>query len=341
VGAAGALASNWTANYPGKTGFTQYDHMDYRWDYNATDRDIIFSRVSWRRMPLKAPGIYPSYRVQDRHGQSTVLAWNHTISPSAINEFRFGTTYHRNHYEGDVLGTDLLQRFGITGVPTTGVKTGPFFNITGVTPWSLDANSVNFQDNPETTLQWIDNLSWTRGRHFMKFGFDAVRDRFNGNNINSVVYGQYDFSGAYTGFGYADFLLGIPQVTTVSLPNPNRHLRGTTWGMNAPDQFKVSSSLTLNYGIRRELEQPYTDTKGALYTWNPQTNELVVMDNGLNIVNALYPKNIPITTVSKAGYPANLVSFNKTNFQPRIGFAYKPFNSDKTVIRADTVYTRT
>src|SRR5206468_10874463 len=47
VGAPGTLASNWTANYPGKSGFTQYDHMDYRGDYNATDRDIIFSRVSW------------------------------------------------------------------------------------------------------------------------------------------------------------------------------------------------------------------------------------------------------------------------------------------------------
>ena len=103
--------------------------------------------------------------------------------------------------------------------------------------------------------------------------------------------------------------------------------------MYAQDQFKVSSSLTVNYGIRLELEQPYTDTKGALYTWNPGSNELVVMESGLNLINALYPKNIPITTASKAGYPANLVSFNKTNFQPRIGFAYKPFNSDKTVIR--------
>jgi len=213
------------------------------------------------------------------------------------------------------------------------VRTGPFFNITGVTPFSPDNSSFNYQDNPETTLQWIDNLSWTRGRHFMKFGFDAVRDQFNGNNINSVVYGQYDFSGTYTGFGYADFLLGIPQVTTLALPNPNRHLRGTTWGMYAQDQFKVSSSLTVNYGVRWELEQPYTDTKGALYTWNPATNELVVMDNGLNVLNALYPKNIPVTTASKAGYPQNLVGFNKTNFQPRIGFGYKPFHGDKTVIR--------
>ena len=176
-------------------------------------------------------------------------------------------------------------------------------------------------------------MSWTRGRHFMKFGFDVVRDRFNGNNIGASVYGQYDFTGTYTGSGYADFLLGVPQTTTLSIPNPNRHLRGTIWGMYAQDQFKVSSSLTINYGIRWELEQPYGDTKGALYTYSPALNSLVVMDEGINLINPLYPKNIPITTASKAGYPANLVQFNKNNFEPRLGFAYKPFKNDKTVVR--------
>jgi outer membrane receptor protein involved in Fe transport len=286
-------------------------------------------------MPLRVPGIYPLYRDQDRHGQSSVLAWNHVISPTAFNEFRFGTTYHRNHYQADVNGDDLIQRFGLVGAPSLGVKTGPRFSITGVTAWDPDASSNNYQDNPETTFQWIDNVSWTRGRHFMKFGFDAVRDRFNGNNISSSVYGQYDFSGTYTGAGtgYADFLLGIPQTTTIALPNPNRHLRGNTWGLYAQDQFKVSSRLTVNYGVRWELEQPYTDTKGALYTWSAATNGLVVMDNGKSLVNALYPKNIPITTASQAGYPSTLVKFNKKNFEPRLGFAFKPFANDRTVIR--------
>jgi hypothetical protein len=329
----GVLANNWTLNVPGNTGFTHYDHFDIRGDYNATSKDTIFARFSWRLMPLTAPGIYPLNRLQDRHGQSSVLAWNHIFSPTAFNEFRFGTTYHRNHYTGDINGSDLLQKFGIVGIPTAGVKTGPFFNITGVTPWSPDANSINYQDNPETTFEWIDNLSWTRGRHFLKFGFDAVRDRFNGNNINSMVYGQYDFTGAYTGFGYADFLLGIPQTTTVVIPNPNRHLRGAIYGMYAQDQFKVNSSLTVNYGLRWELEPPYTDSNGALYTWNPATNGLVVLDKGISLINPLFPKNIPITTASQAGYPTNLVAFNKTNFEPRIGFAYKPFHSDSTVVR--------
>ncbi len=103
-------------------------------------------------MPLTAVGVpYPLVRDQDRHGQSSVLAWNHTISPAAFNEFRFGTTYHRNHYTANVVGSDLLQQFGITGVTTAGQKTAPYFNITGVTPWNPDNSSFDYQDNPETT----------------------------------------------------------------------------------------------------------------------------------------------------------------------------------------------
>ncbi len=329
-----AGANNWAGNFPSNTGFTHYDHFDIRGDYVATSRDLIFARYSWRLMPLTAVGVpYPLTRLQDRHGQSSVLAWNHTISPSAVNEFRFGTTYHRNHYTADVTGSDLIRQFGITGVATAGVKTAPYFNITGVTPWNPDTSSFDYQDNPETTFEWIDNLSWTHGRHFMKFGFDAIRDRFNGNNINSNVYGEYDFTSAYTGTGYADFLLGIPQTTSIAVPNPNRHLRGSVFGTYAQDQFKVSSRLTVNYGVRWELEQPYTDTKGALYTWNPATNGLVVLNNGLSLVNPLFPTNIPITTASQAGFPSDLVKFDKHNFEPRAGFAYKPFLSDKTVIR--------
>jgi len=336
-GAPGAQSSNWQAQYPGTTGFTRYNHLDARIDYNIGSNDIIFGRFSWRRLPLAYTDIYPLHVSQLRHGQSGVFSWNHTISPSAVNEFRFGFTYHRNFYEADAIGSDLLQQFGIKGISTAGIHNSPILTITGVTAIDLDGSSDSYQDNPSIGMEWIDNLSWTRGKHFMKFGFDALRDRYIGNNISSNVYGSYSFSGVYTGVGYADFLLGIPQTSTVGLPNPNRDIRGVTYGIYAEDQFKVSRRLTLNYGIRCELEQPYSSAVGAIYSFNPQTGALMVPDRGMSRVNPLYPKNIPVVSASQVGYPTqSLVHFNKgglANLEPRFGFAYKPFTSGNTVIR--------
>ncbi len=334
TGAPGALSSNWQAQYPGTTGFTHYDHFDIRGDYNISSRDVIFARVSWRRMPLNYTDVYPLHETQLRRTKSGVFSWNDTISPAAVNEFRFGATFHVNPYFIDAVGSDLIRQFGIQGISTTGVHNAPIFQITGVSAVDLDAASDSYQNNPETNYEWIDNLSWTRGRHLMKFGVDVIRDQLNGNKISANVYGAYNFSGIYTGQGYADFLLGIPQTTTLGITNPPRDFRGTTWALYAQDQFKVNRSLTLNYGIRWQLEEPYTSKHGAIYSFDPRSGSLVVPDDGASRVNPLYPKNIPILTASKAGYPGgSLLDFRKNNIEPRVGFAYKLFGGDKTVIR--------
>ena len=333
-GSAGAQSSNWQAQYPGTTGFTRYNHLDVRVDYNPTSHDLIFGRISWRRLPLDYTDVYPLHVTQLRFGKSMVASWNHTISPAMVNEFRFGGTFHRNFYEADAVGSDLLKQFGIQGINTAGVHNVPIFNITGVSAIDLDSAQDSFQDNPATDFEWIDNLSWTRGRHFMKFGFDAVRDRLNGNKISSNIYGAYSFSGVYTGTGYADFLLGVPQTTTLGLVNPARDFRGTTWAFYAQDQFKVNARLTLNYGLRWELAGPYYSKHGAMYNFDLRNGALVVPDKGLPNVNPLYPKNIPVVSASSAGFPADaLIDFQKSNFEPRVGFAYKPFAGDRTVVR--------
>jgi hypothetical protein len=338
AGPPGAQSSNWQKQTSGTTGFTRFDHFDLRGDYNISNRDSIFARFSWRHMPLDYTDVYPLHVVQLRRTWSGVFSWNDTISPAAVNEFRFGATFHVNPYQSDVVGSDLIKQFGIQGITTVGIHNAPDFDITGVSAADLDSAGDALHNNPQTDYEWTDNLSWTKGRHLMKFGFDAVRDQINGGNIASNVYGQFSFSGAYSGLGYADFLLGIPQTTTVSIPNPPRDLRGTTWGIYAQDQFKVNRNLTLNYGLRWELEGPYYSKHGAIFSFLPSTGALVIPDNSTSKLNPFYPQNIPVLTASQAAYPANsLVDFHKTsitNLQPRVGVAYKPFGGDHTVIRA-------
>src|SRR5579872_546060 len=138
TGGPGALSSNWQEQAPGVTGFTHYNNFDGRADYNIDPKDTIFGRVSWRRLPLAYTDIYPLSVTQLRYGESAVFSWTHILSPAAVNEFRFGGTYHRNFYQANVVGSDLLQQFGIQGISTAGIHNAPMFDITGVTAWDLD-----------------------------------------------------------------------------------------------------------------------------------------------------------------------------------------------------------
>ena len=329
-------AGNFRQNFKGTTGFTIFDMFDIRGDYNLSARDAIFGRVSWRRMPLEGTWLSPTigHEPQRRYGHSATASWTHTFSPALLNEFRTGVTYHRNSYLLDVIGSDLIQKMGIKGVNTKGIHDAPIFRIDPVTYLDWDDDDDSYYNNPSTTFEWIDNVSYTRGGHFLKFGFDAIRDRLNETAITSLVYGGYDFTGVWTGFGYTDFLLGIPQTTELAVPTPPRYLRATTFGLYAQDQFKVNRKLTLNYGLRWELSGPFHHQFGAIYSFDPKTGALVIPDNAVSRVNPYFPSNIPIETASKAGYPVNsLLDFPKRYLQPRFGFAYKPFSSGNTVIR--------
>ena len=334
-GPPGLQVGNWRGQFPGQTGFTHFDDYGVRVDQNFGNGDKVYGRFSIRRLPLSArEAVLPPIgkRDQIRSSASVVASWTHLFSPSVVNEVRTGMTRQRNYYFPDLVGSDIIQQLGIQGVTTTGIHNVPAFNITGIT--------TTDQPNPQaltldTNFEWTDNVSWTRGRHSMKFGFDEIRDQLGGYNYPNSMYGTYNFNGAYTGFGYADFLLGIPQTTQLTIPNPPRYLRGTTWSLYAQDQFKVNQRLTLNYGVRYELLGPYYDRYGSIANFDPKTGAFILPKDGITHVNPFYPKNIPILSASQAGFPEGaLVGYPKLNFYPRVGAAYKPFGDDRTVIRA-------
>jgi hypothetical protein len=334
-GPPGLQVGNWRGQFPGQTGFTHFDDYGVRVDQNFGNGDKVYGRVSVRRLPLTArEAVLPPIgkRDQIRSSSSVVASWTHLFSPSVVNEVRTGMTRQRNYYFPDLVGSDIIQQLGIQGVTTTGIHNVPAFNITGIT--------TTDQPNPQaltldTNFEWTDNVSWTRGRHSMKFGFDEIRDQLGGYNYPNSMYGTYNFNGTYTGFGYADFLLGIPQTTQLTIPNPPRYLRGTTWSLYAQDQFKVNQRLTLNYGLRYELLGPYYDRYGSIANFDPKTGAFILPKDGITHVNPFYPTNIPILSASQAGFPeGTLVGYPKLNFYPRVGAAYKPFGDDKTVIRA-------
>ncbi len=334
-GPPGLQSGNWRGQFPAQTGFTHFDNFDVRVDQNFRNGDKVFTRFSYRRMPLTAhentlPPV--GQRIQLRTAESAVVSWTHLFSPAVLNEARYGFTRQRNAYHTTLIGSDIIKQVGIQGVSTVGIFAVPAFTITGLT--TTDQPNTN-NLSLDTDFEWTDNLSWNRGRHSMKFGIDVIRDQIGGQTFSNTIYGSYSFTGIYTGDAYADFLLGIPQTTSLVVPTPARHLRGTLWSLYAQDQFKVNPRITANYGLRWEYDAPYYDRYGTNANFDPATDGWVVPDVGLAHINPLYPTNIPIIAASKVGYPKNgLVDSRKLNFYPRIGIAIKPFNNDKTVVRA-------
>jgi hypothetical protein len=187
-------------------------------------------------------------------------------------------------------------------------------------------------------------VSWVKGPHSMKFGTDIIRDQVSDYG-NACVYGSYNFTGVYSGFGYADFLLGLPQTTYFALPQPADYFRGTDWSFYAQDQWKVSRRLTLDLGLRYELAGPYWEKYGRIFTYDPTLKAIIVPDAGLKNISPLFPKTIPILSATAANYPnPTLQKYNTLDFYPRIGFAYQLTSDGKTVLRGaygtygDTLY---
>jgi hypothetical protein len=294
----------------------------------------MFGRFSYNRMPIHAyiaHAIPPfGFRTSLRVANSAVVSWTHTFTSSLLNEFRFGYARDNNQITSPVVGSKIIQQLGIQGVTTTGIPTYPVFSVSGLTTPGIVPNFGGVTTNFELT----DALSWSHGSHSVKFGFDVIRDRNSSFYYGNNVYGTYNFNGFFTGVPYADFLLGLPRSTSNTIPTPIPHWFGNWWSAYAQDQFKVTRNLTLNYGLRWEAQEPYYDNRGTLYNFDPRTGALVVPDQGISRINPLYPKNIPIVAASKAGYPAGtLLDSHHAYFYPRVGFAYRPFSSNKTVIR--------
>ena len=146
----------------------------------------------------------------------------------------------------------------------------------------------------------------------------------------------YSFTNRFSGYSYSDFLLGLPQSTSRVYPRPSNASR--LWFLSGfvQDDWKASSRLTLSLGLRYEYDAPPVDKFDTVSNFDPRTGSIVVPNETVrkSNVNPLFPASIPIVTAAQAGFPErSLRQGDKNNFQPRFGFAYRPFAGNKTVLR--------
>lgn len=314
---------SWTGaqNYQFQYGIPNNTYSwDTRIDHNINDNNRIFGRFSdyvvsrqdapWTGNLLAGNGNFATqYHIV---GRSVALSWTSIVASTLVNELRAGFTRDDAHSDpiGVTVGTSAAQQFGLTGIPAGPFNAGlPPINITGLqrlgtAPWRPQVQIAQ-------VWQLLDTLSWLKGAHSLKFGFESRHTSDSFLDAQSLQ-GQITSSGIYTGnvgLGVADFLLG--DVSTASFTTPTIvHNFKQGYSFFAQDTWRIRKNLTINYGLRYELFSPLLNHQNAIS----------------NFINGGF-----VTAKDGDWFARGLIHPDKNDFAPRIGFAYQV--ADKIVLR--------
>ncbi len=363
-GSADSYANNYLQNFRSPISSNQ---GDVRIDKTLSSRQSLFARFSYKnRQIVTAPSQDCVYTYCAEAGsplqggwntpeidQGLTFAHNLVITSSLLNEFRAGYNAQHTSETQSYSTTDLLTQMGLS-VPQPNMlySEAPQVQINGF--MSTGAGNPGVQRGE--IIQALDNVTWTHAQHTFKFGADLKRLSDRDDNVfGNYRSGWYVFDssssvGVVIGDPYTAFLLGYPDYTEVSSTNnPTMNGLGYAWSFFAQDDWKITPNLTLNLGLRYELHPPlretHRNTAAFLPTWSgtgtdgeTAVNGAVVVSNAqalaeasTDFVNAIAPT--PILTASQAGIPSSLRFTDHTGIGPRIGFAWRPFGNEKTVLR--------
>ncbi|MGA3370278.1 MAG: carboxypeptidase regulatory-like domain-containing protein [Terracidiphilus sp.] len=362
-GAAAAIANNYQINFPSPISANQ---GDVRLDQSFSSKQSVFARFSYKnRQVTTAPSATCVYTYCAEAGsplqggyntpeidEGLTFAYNYVFSPRLLNEFRGGYNAQHTSETQSYATTSLLAQTGLTvPQPDTSWSEAPQVLIANGL-MSTGAGNPGMQRGQ--IIQALDNVTWTRANHSFKFGADFKRLTDHDDN----VYGNYR-SGWYVFNGsspvgttisdpYAAFLLGYPDYTEISSTNnPTMNGLGHAYAFFVQDDWKLTPRLTLNLGLRYELHPPIRDVHSNTAVFQPDysatingqaVSGAVVVPNAqaLSYTSADFAAAIsptPILTAAQAGIPESLRYTDKTDWGPRLGFAWRPFGTDKTVFR--------
>jgi hypothetical protein len=293
------------------------DQGDLRIDYR-TANSSIFGRYSKEDPATNNPGFLPAPAIGGgpgypgvtlAPGTQVVLGYGRSIGPNKYYEFRAG--YSRLVEDILVDDTRLGNIAEQLGIPNANLG-GPGMTTIGISGMASFGDSNGSLQKVNNLYEIDQALSWVRGKHELKFGFNWMTTTFAFFTPPKPV-GSYSFNGSYTGYGLSDFLYGRPISSQIDI---TKFFTLTRYRpvIYVQDNWRVTSKLTLNLGLRDEIVTPWKERHNRLGVFDPS--------NGGNLV----PLGTP-------GYPEDTITDGHfRNLGPRIGFAYSLTPS--TVIRA-------
>ena len=291
------------------------DQILARVDQNIGAASRVYVRYNWVDAFDGFGALNPTGGLyQPRLNKNTLASYQQTISPSLLNDFRIG--YHRIDF-------DSLNNFALDGNGSAGADLGiPGFDgdvrydNPGIPTISLTAfnglgNGGTNWYQFDTTFQMSNVLSWTKGKHNIRTGFD-LRKMATGRRAANSPRGAFAFNGQMTGYSVADFMVGVPNSVGTPVDQVQGHVGQWRNGFFINDVWQATRNMTLSLGLRYERNTPVQTYEGLA-----------------SMLDATQTQIIPTS------FPAVGFEFHEPNTQdwgPRLGATYRL--GDKTVLRA-------
>ncbi|MEX2304322.1 MAG: TonB-dependent receptor [Bryobacterales bacterium] len=306
--------SNYLAVVPNPTEMNQ---VTTRIDYNISEKDRLNGTITFFKYDRTSTGTLPfsGTKTSSETEPSISLQYTHTFGPSLLNDFRFGSNRTKTFVGADqLLDAPVLDAFGLRNLSPEPAAYAPpgisivGFGYTGHPQWIPNGAT-------DTLRQFTDTVTYLRGRHTLKFGVDARIYKYDDLGY-AIQNGAYTFNGQYAGLPMADYLLGLPNAATSHQAGGSgftQRLRNGEYSFFLQEDWKVTENLAINAGLRYEYVQIPLEANDELASWNFQKGTLDFAGRDI---------------------PRRIVNADLNNWGPRLGFAYTPSFSPKTVIRS-------
>lgn len=308
-----------------------------RLDYKINDKNDIFGRYAWGQRNRFVPGFFggladgtntSAWGLTDVTTHALVTGWNYIISPTVINQFRFGYNYANADSVQEPFEEGNSSNI-ISGLPDVGQGGLPSFVISGFSPRLGSPDFLpKFQKSQQ--YQFTNTTTVIGGAHTVRFGTDIMAPLKLDYIDVPGTRGRFDFAAAYTSYlgvsgtgnALADFLVGTPinvLLTNAAVINQRRHM----YSFFGQDDWKVTPKLTVNLGLRYDFGSPAYEQNNRQANFDPQAALLAT-----NQTQAL----ASLRQATDGGLESRtLIKPDRNNFAPRVGFAYSV--NDNFVVR--------
>jgi len=327
--------SGFTRNYSAPiTSLNNSDNINARvMNISVTKKDRLSGGMGYQGGNTTSHNLFGFADTGTSRSMNANIGWTHTINTHLISNLRYTFSRSRNLSTPFFSNKENVEgELGITGASTAPINWGPpnLSFTSGINGLSDGAATISRNQ----TSAVGESLIFVHNTHNFTFGADFRRQQINPLS-DANARGAFTFTGqttsqmingvaaAGTGFDFADFLLGRPDTASLQYGNPDKYFRTNWYDVYMTDDWRISTKLSLNMGLRWDYTAPITE----LY------NRIVNLDiaSGFTTIAQVLPGQTG--KLSGTSYPASLVNPDKRNIAPRIGFAWRPFPKHSTVVR--------